>query len=151
MASAVAIVITVTIVMHHNCMVMVMTDCTVTSGFFGLPRRHVAVAPADFLAVLRSPRGCGMVDTNDVAVVAIMVAAAVTVVMTDIVTIMVMAFAVVVPGESVATQSKRQSEKRYKMQPVHTHLIFDQSSANIEIPLLDEMSVRQGFRWYVYC
>lgn len=53
----VAIVITVTIMVHHNCMVMVMTDCALTAGFFSLSRRHVAVAPADFLAVLRS-RGC---------------------------------------------------------------------------------------------
>lgn len=60
--------------------------------------------------------------TDDAAVVTIMVAVAVAVVVPDIVTIMVMAFAIVVPGESIAAQSKRQSEKQYETQPVHTHL-----------------------------
>lgn len=78
-----------------------------------------------------------MVGTNDAAVVAVMVAmaqdamvvpimisVAISVMMTDIVTIMVMAFAVVVLGESITAQSKRQSEKQYETQPVHTHLKF---------------------------
>lgn len=57
MASAIAVVIPVTIVMHHNGVVMVMTDCAVAAGFFGLSRRHVAVTPANFLTMLHSP-GC---------------------------------------------------------------------------------------------
>ena len=125
MAPAVAIVIPVTIVVHHSRMVMMMTDRALASGFFGLSRRHVAVAPADFLAVVCSRRcRCMMVVEDDAVVIAVMVAmaqdamvvaimmsVAVSVMMANIITIMVIPLAVMVLGKSVTTQGKRESEK----------------------------------------